>query len=534
MRIVATLLLVPLQALAGAPLDDAAVHARVAGPTVTLAPDLSRLPESERAALRPLLGACRIIDALYLRQVWGGNPGLLQRLARDHSSPGVDRLTWFLWNKGPWSLEDEAAPFFPDVPVRPPALTFYPPDATKDEIDRWMKTLSKSERTQAASPVTVVRRRPDRSLSVVPYSVEYQPELAQAAGLLDSAAALSREPTLSRLLAQRARAFRTNAYAESDGSLVQLTGRIDAVLGPFEPDEDGWFGNKTAYECMVSLVDEAGTARVAALAKELPGLHARLPVAARLRGAVPTPSGTVVILDAILMGGYAYAATLPAGYGLPNHRDVVSRVGTRTAVFRSTLALRGAVFSEIASRTLASDQPAPSADDEALDIALVRLMDGLGPEPRGIAEETGRSNQLRSMVLELWAIDDLASRGVLPASRTRALDSAFVVLMLDRARQGGGGTARPASVALFQRLLKDGAADIGSDGRIRVEPVKRAASVRTMLGEVLAAQVDGNPDYFRRTFAQDGTPGARLRSVLERLGSLPPRPRPLYAAALGP
>ena len=39
--------------------------------------DLSRLPASERAALVKLIEAAKLIDGLYLRQVWSGNDALL-------------------------------------------------------------------------------------------------------------------------------------------------------------------------------------------------------------------------------------------------------------------------------------------------------------------------------------------------------------------------------------------------------------------------------------------------------------------------
>ncbi len=35
--------------------------------------DLSRLPHSERTSLSVLVEAARVMDALYLRQQWGGN-----------------------------------------------------------------------------------------------------------------------------------------------------------------------------------------------------------------------------------------------------------------------------------------------------------------------------------------------------------------------------------------------------------------------------------------------------------------------------
>ena len=44
--------------------------------------DLSALPKNERDALARLIEASRIMDALFLRQVWAGNDAMLQTGAR--------------------------------------------------------------------------------------------------------------------------------------------------------------------------------------------------------------------------------------------------------------------------------------------------------------------------------------------------------------------------------------------------------------------------------------------------------------------
>lgn len=62
---------------------------------------------------------------------------------------------------------------------------------------------------------------------------------------------------------------------KSDTALVSLDSSIDVVIGPFEPDEDGWLGLKTAFECFLSLRDEQATKQVAAMAAQLPILQSR-------------------------------------------------------------------------------------------------------------------------------------------------------------------------------------------------------------------------------------------------------------------
>ena len=49
--------------------------------------DLSGLPKQERDALARLVEAARIMDALFLRQVWAGNDAMLQELAQKAAMP---------------------------------------------------------------------------------------------------------------------------------------------------------------------------------------------------------------------------------------------------------------------------------------------------------------------------------------------------------------------------------------------------------------------------------------------------------------
>ncbi len=51
---------------------------------VDIAADVTKLNDGDRKALASLVEAARIIDALFLRQVWAGNDALLQQLARRH------------------------------------------------------------------------------------------------------------------------------------------------------------------------------------------------------------------------------------------------------------------------------------------------------------------------------------------------------------------------------------------------------------------------------------------------------------------
>src|SRR6185295_15218014 len=65
--------------------------------------DVSQLSEGDRKALDKLIEAARLLDPIYLRQVWSGNEALLKKLEADSTPEGKERLHYFIINKGPWS-----------------------------------------------------------------------------------------------------------------------------------------------------------------------------------------------------------------------------------------------------------------------------------------------------------------------------------------------------------------------------------------------------------------------------------------------
>src|SRR5438270_13212721 len=108
--------------------------------------DLSKLSDTDRRLLGKLVDAAKIVDALFLRQVWSGNDELLMQLARDESPAGRARLHYFLINKGPWSRLDQSAPFIPGVPPKPIGASYYPERAAKADLERWIESLPEAER----------------------------------------------------------------------------------------------------------------------------------------------------------------------------------------------------------------------------------------------------------------------------------------------------------------------------------------------------------------------------------------------------
>src|ERR1700682_1090172 len=125
----------------------------------TLTADVSKLSARDARALARIIAAAKLLDPLFLRQVWSGNDALYEKLKADKSVVGRQRLHYFLINDGPWSRLDNNEPFIEGVPrEKPPQANFYPDDITKEEFNSWLEGLPGSEKEKATGYFYTIRR----------------------------------------------------------------------------------------------------------------------------------------------------------------------------------------------------------------------------------------------------------------------------------------------------------------------------------------------------------------------------------------
>src|SRR5215831_2175218 len=188
--------------------------------------DLGGVTPADRKALARLVQAARVMDPLFMRQSWAGSEAWLVKLARDTTPLAQAQLRFLILNQGPWDRLEHDAPFLPGVPAKPASGNFYPAGASKEDVSRWMATLPAEERARASSFFTTISRTPSGSFTIVPYSLEYQGELARAAELLRQAAASTAHADLKAFLEKRAAALLNDDYVESDIAWMQLQSTI--------------------------------------------------------------------------------------------------------------------------------------------------------------------------------------------------------------------------------------------------------------------------------------------------------------------
>ena len=297
--------------------------------------DLSKLSPNDRQVLARLVEASQIIDGIFLRQKWTGNPSMLLQLAGDESAKGRARLRNFVIEKGPWSSLDGNKPFVPGAPPKPEGAGFYPPDATKTEIEAWIKSLPPNDQKSAKGFFTVVRRQPDRSFVLVPYSTEYGGELTRAAQLLHEAAAAASEPTLQKFLKTRADAFLSNDYYASDVAWMELKGAIEPTLGPYEVYNDEWFNYKAGFEAFITVRDHEESVKLEKFAGQLQDIEDHLPIDPKYRNRKLGALAPLVVVNEIFCSGDANHGVQTAAFNLPNDERVTREKGSKGVMLKN-------------------------------------------------------------------------------------------------------------------------------------------------------------------------------------------------------
>ena len=505
--------------------------------------DLSALPASERTALRHLIEAARVMDGLFLRQVWAGNPARLLQLQADRSPEGQARLRNFLLNKGPWSRLDGDAPFLEGIGEKPGGANLYPAGATKADVERWLGTLTGIAKAEAQGFFTTIRRGPGGTFQAVPYAVEYQGELALAAEHLRAAAAATTQPTLKRFLEARADAFFSNDYYASDVAWMELDASIEPTIGPYEVYEDTWFAAKAAFEAFITVRDDAETAKLAKFSGQLQSLENRLPIEASYRNPTLGALSPIRVVNVVFSAGDANRGVQTAAFNLPNDEKVVEEKGTKRTMLKNTQEAKfRLVLQPIAKEALASaDRPRVQFDAFFTHILMHELMHGLGPNSITV---NGQKTTVRAQLKEtystleeakadisgLWALQTLVDDGVIEKGLADTMYTTFLASTF-RSIRFGTSSAHGRGIAIQLNTLMDaGAIVVNADGTFRVEPTKIREAVKALTAEILTVQAKGDYDGAKALMAR-ATIRPPVQAVLDRLGKVPVDIEPRFTSA---
>ena len=503
---------------------------------VTLNYDAAALSAGDRKALPKLVEAARVLNHLFLDQMWSGNRELYAKLLQDTTPLGKARLHYFWLNKGPWSDLDDHAAFVPGVPARKPrGANFYPPDMTREEFEAWVKTLPAPAREQAIGFFTVVRRNADKQLTLVPYNRAYAVDLGKASGLLREAAALMDNASLKKFLTLRAEAFLSNDYYASDVAWMDLDAPLDITIGPYETYNDELFGYKAGFEAYITIRDEAETNKLKSVAAHLQEVENHLPLDERYRNPKLGALAPIRVVNEVYASGDGAHGVRTAAFNLPNDERVIAEKGSARIMLKNIQEAKFAsTLIPIAARVLT-----PGAKEDLsfnyffTHILAHELSHGIGPHQIRIA---GRATTPRQELKELYSAIEEAKADVTGLfmleylfdhklmdgpQYERQLYATYLASAFRSVRFGVTEAHGRGMAMQFNYFLDKGAFTVNAGGTFAVDVPKMKSAVRDLTHDLLTIEAEGNYTAAKKMLDTLAVIRPAMQHALDGLKDLP-------------
>ena len=481
--------------------------------------DVSKLSPGDRQALVKLLNAAHILDQLYMKQLWSGNPAFYEKLSKDHTPEGKARLDYFWLNKGPWSDLDEHNAFLPGVPARKPlGANFYPEDMKREEFEAWAG--------KDIGFFTVIRRDANsKQLTAVPYSREYGPELHKAGQLLKDAAALTTNASLKKFLTLRAAAFLNDNYYASDVAWMDLDSPIDVTIGPYETYTDELFGYKAAFEAYISIRDEVETQKLKFFAGRLQEIENNLPMDAKYRNSKIGAASPITVVNQIVATGDGAHGVMTAAYNLPNDERIVKERGTKQVLMKNVQEAKFAHVLVPISRHMLSpkDQEDLSFEWFFTHILAHELSHGIGPHDnvrQSLKDLYSALEEAKADVTGLFLLQYMFDHGQL-ARQERKLYSTYLASMFRSLRFGTVEAHGRGTALQLNYLMDHGGVRLGADGRFSIVWEKIAGVVRDLSHEILTIEAEGNYGAAKAMLDRLGVVRPQVAKAMEGLMDVP-------------
>ncbi|HEX8792502.1 MAG TPA: hypothetical protein VF765_16255 [Polyangiaceae bacterium] len=522
--------------------DDGPLRAKIAQfvPAVITA-DVSSLPEPEKQAMQKIIAAAKLLDPVFDRQAWAGNPPLRTKLAADASDHGKALLAYFDLMRGPWDRQDHFKPFATDQ-AHPAGAGFYPEDLTADAFKTYI--AAHPEKKDALESLTTVVVRDGTDLKAVPYSQQYADWLKPAATLLVEAAGTTQNKSLEKFLTSRAAAFASDDYRQSDKDWMDLDSRVEPTIGPYETYEDDLLGLKASFEAYVTVSDPAASAKLAHYKKLLPDMERNLPIPAGAHGKRGGDS-PIRVVDLVFTSGEARTSVQTIAFNLPNDEAVRKEKGAKKVLLRNLIETKfDRIMRPLAEKIIDPSQTSLLSADAFFDETLFHeLSHSLGP---AFVKDSGDKKEVRvALESDFSAIEEckadvmgvynvlyLVKRGELPKElHDRALVSYFAGLF--RSTRFGVAEAHGQGAALqINRYLEEGAAKLDpSTNKLTVDLAKLETSIGKLVHDLCVLQWNGDKAGADALLAKYGVASDTMNAVMTGLDSIPVDVKPIYPVA---
>ena len=512
---------------------------------VTVSYDKSILSEQDQQVISKLVEAAKLIDQIFLDQVFSKNDAIKKSLIKLKGPDDQTYLDYFKIMYGPFDRLDENKPFLV-TDQKPAGANYYPEDITKEELLKWIENHPE-DKENFESNFTVIRREGDK-LVAIPYSQAYAVLLKPAAKLLKEAANLSENESLKKFLNSRADAFLSNDYYQSDMDWMDLDSPIEVVIGPYEVYEDALMGYKAAFESFITVVDPGESEKLSTIANYLDDMEKNLPYRDEYKNFERGASSPFKVVQEIYTAGDTRAGVQTIAFNLPNDERVREAKGSKKVMLKNILMAKfNKILMPIVEKVIVADQlPDVSFDAYFNHVLLHEVSHGLGPGtlilPNGekttvnkmLADSYSTLEEAKADVCGNYNVQFLIDQSVFPKELEQSLYATYLGGMFRSVRFGIESAHARANMIQFNYLMaKDAFQFDDQSQKFNVNYAKIKAAVKELANLLLTVQAEGNYKAAKNLIKNYGVMTESMRAALDKLSDIPVDIKPVYEIEQG-
>ncbi|MGD8305604.1 MAG: peptidase, partial [Ignavibacteria bacterium] len=500
----------------------------------------SMLDERQKAVVENLYYASKIMDEIFLDQVYSQNSSIKANLMADGSEGSLKKLELFNIMFGPFDRLDHDKPFI-GTELKPDGANFYPGDITKEEFEEWIKDHPE-DKESFTSEFTMIRRDGD-NLVAIPYSEYYKDKLTKAAEYLMNAAEYADNKSLKDYLTTRAHAFQTNDYFESDMKWMDLKDHdIEIVIGPYEVYEDGLFNYKASFESFLTIKDPVESEKLDVFKSYLRDMEIHLPIPDEHKNFERGSESPLAVVNEIFTGGDTKAAVQTIAFNLPNDERVRKVKGSKKVMLKNVIDAKfNKLLIPIAEIVLDPDQLQYVSIDAFFNHSLMHEMShGIGP---GFITVDGRDTEVKKELKETYSTLEeckadilgtynnlfMIEKGEFPESFEREVWTTELAGIFRSVRFGineahGGGNA-----IIYNYMLENGGFEYDEQAeKVRVNYDKAYSVLESLATKLLMIQATGNYQGAKDLIAKYVVHSPSMETLIGKLSNLPVDIKPVY------
>ena len=484
----------------------------------TLTADLGHLSDEQRQMIALLIDASQIMDDLFWRQSFGDDYEAWLDSIADERTRRFAEL-----NYGPWDALDDDKPFMDGFGPKPLGAQFYPEDMSKEEFEE-------AYLPGKAGLYSFVRRDPAGDLYLVPFSVEYQDELAEAARILREASKLAKSPDFSNYLKLRAAALISDDFQLSDSYWMDVKdNEIDVVIGPIETYLDRLYGYRAAYESYVLVKDLEWSDRLSRFAGFLPALQEGLPVPDEYKWESPGANADLNAYDVVYYAGHSNAGSKTIAINLPNDEQVQLDKGSRRLQLENAMQAKYEKILEPIANVLIDESQREHITFNAFfsntmfhevahGLGIKNTINGKGTVANALQDLASSMEEGKADILGLYMITELHKAGELGDVDLRDFYVTFMTGIFRSVRFGAASAHGRANMVRFNFFLDEGAFVRDAEtGRYSVDFERMETAIANLSRLLLTLQGDGDYDGAKELTESKGIITPQLQADLDRL-----------------